>query len=181
MSDLFDRVTNDQNALQKLLGKLPGFKGYLERTNRRAADKLLRETIANRFEEQWKRISAVQTELIKQDGIQFITELESSSLKLRQFIDRVRRAAYGYAGFFDAVKVNEEELSQVYSFDLALVNLVDEIAAAIDNVEASIGTDGLPAAMRHLKNLSQKCIDTFNRRQESITGGISTQSPAAPQ
>lgn len=181
MSDLFDRVTNDQNALQKLLGKLPGFKGYLERTNRRAADKLLRETIADRFEEQWKRISSVQAELIKQDGIQFISELESSSLKLRQFIDRVRRAAYGYAGFFDAVKVNEQELSQVYAFDLALVNLVDEIAGAIDNVEASIGTDGLPAAMRNLKGLSQKCIDTFNRRQEAISGGISAQSPAAPQ
>lgn len=180
MSDLFDRVTDDQNALQKLLGKLPGFKGYVERTNRRSADKLLRETVANRFEEQWQRISAAQRELISQGELQFITELESSSLKLRQFIDRVRRASYGYAGFFDAIKINEQELAQVYSYDLTLLNLVDEVAGAIDNVEASIGTDGLPAAMRNLKSLAQKCLDTFNRRGEAMTGGVSAQPPAAP-
>ena len=171
MSDLFDRVTNDQNALQKLLGKLPGFKGYLERTNRRAADKLLRETIANRFEEQWKRISAVQTDLIKQNGIQFITELESSSLKLRQFIDRVRRAAYGYAGFFDAVKVNSAELEKIYQYDLWMLSLVDEIGRAIDNVEASLGTDGLPAAIRHLTGLAQSSVEAFQKRSETILGG----------
>lgn len=180
MSDLFDRITNDQNALQKLLGKIPGFKGYMERTNRRAADKLLRETVANRFEEQWQRISSAQKDLISQGGLQYITELESSSLKLRQFIDRVRRATYGYAGFFDAVKVNEEELTQLYAFDLAMFNLVDEVSRGIDNVESSIGTDGLPAAMRHLKSLTQQCLDTFNRRQEAITGGIAG-SPAASQ
>jgi hypothetical protein len=170
MSDLFDRVTDDQNALQKLLGKIPGFKGYMERTNRRSADKLLRETIANRFEEQWQRISTVQREMISQGGLAQITALETSSLKLRQFIDRTRHASYGYAGFFDAVKINEEELAKVYQFDLAMFTLVDDVGRAIDNVESSIGTDGLPAAIRNLTSLSQKCVDTFNRRQESMIG-----------
>jgi hypothetical protein len=181
MSDLFDRVTDDQNVLQKLLGKLPGFKGYVERTNRRSADKLLRETVADRFEEQWQRISATQRDLIGQGGLQVITELEASSLKLRQFIDRVRRASYGYAGFFDAIKINEQELIQVYSFDLTLLNQVDEVGRAIDNVEASIGTDGLPAAMRHLKSLAQQCVDLYNRREEAMIGGVSAQPPTTPQ
>lgn len=170
MSDLFNRVTEDQNALQKLLGKIPGFKGYLEKGNRRAADKMIRETVANRFEEQWQRISSVQRDLISQGGLEFITELEASGLKLRQFIDRIRRASYGYAGFFDAVRINEDELAKVYQFDLILLTMVDEVARAIDNVESSIGTDGLPAAIRHLKSLSQKCLDAFNRRQEAMTG-----------
>lgn len=169
MSDIFDRVKDDQNALQKLLGKIPGFKGYFEKANRRAADKLLRETIADRFEELWKRISAVQRDLISQGDLIYINDLESAALKLRQFIDRVRRASYGYAGFFDAVKINENELAKVYQYDLALLVLVDEVSAGIDNVEASIGTDGLPAALRNLKSLSQKCVDAYNRRQESMT------------
>ncbi len=181
MSDLFDRVTNDQNALQKLLGKLPGFKGYIDKTNRREADKMVREAVSNRFEEQWQRISAVQRDLISQGGLQYITELESSALKLRQFIDRTRRASYGYAGFFDAIKINEEELSQVYQFDLTLFNLAEEVGRAIDNVEASLGTDGLPAAMRQLKTLSQQCIDTFNRRQEVMVGGVTGTTTSAAQ
>jgi hypothetical protein len=179
MSDLFDRVTNDQNALQKLLGKLPGFKGYIDRNNRREADKMVRETVANRFEEQYQRISSVQRDLISQGGLQHITELEASALKLRQFIDRIRRATYGYAGFFDAVHVNEKELAQVYQYDLALFNLADEVSRAVDNVEASVGTDGLPAAMRNLKGLAQKCVDTFNRRQEAMVGDVAGSASAA--
>jgi DNA polymerase I-like protein with 3'-5' exonuclease and polymerase domains len=172
MSDLFNRVTDDQNVFQKLLAKIPGFKGYFEKTNRRAADKILRETLANRFEEQWKRISSVQRDLISAGGLEHITQLESSSLKLRQFIDRVRRASYGYAGFFDAVKINEDELSKVYQYDLALFNMAEEVGRAVDNVEASIDTDGLPAAMRHLKALSQQCLDAYNKRQEAMIGDV---------
>ena len=60
MDDLFDRVTSEQDIFKKLLSKIPGFKGYIERTNRRSSDKLLRDLIADRFEEQWKAISALQ-------------------------------------------------------------------------------------------------------------------------
>ncbi len=173
MSDMLDRVIKDQNGLQSLLAKIPGFKGYTERSNRRDADKLIRESLADRFEEQWKRISQVQRDMISQGGLDGITELESSSLKLRQFIDRIRRASYGYAGFFDAIKINEEELAKVYEFDLAMFAHGEEIGRAIDNVEASIGTDGQPAAVRHLRSLSQQCVDMFNRRQEAMMGGVS--------
>jgi len=172
MSDLFDRVMKDQNALQSLLAKIPGFKGYTQRTNRREADKMIRESLADRFEEQWKRISQVQKDMISEGGLDGITELESSSLKLRQFIDRTRRAAYGYAGFFDAIKINEEELNKVYDYDLAMFALGDEVARAIDNIEASLGSDGQHAALRHLRTVAQQCVDTFNRRQEAMIGGI---------
>jgi len=172
MSDLFEKVSGDLNFFQKLLAKVPGFKGYFEKQNRRASDKLLRETIAKRYEEQWKRISAIQRDLISQGEISFISSLESAAIKLRQFIDRIRTASYGYAGFFDAVKVNEDELAAVYQFDLALLNGVDEISRAIDNVEASVGTDGLKAAIRNLTTLSQQSVDLFNRRKEAMIGSI---------
>ena len=38
----------------------------------------------------------------------------------------------------------------------------------IINVETSFGTDGLPAAVRHLTTLSQSCLDIFNLRKEVI-------------
>lgn len=172
MSDLFEKVSGDLNFFQKLLAKVPGFKGYFEKQNRRASDKLLRETIANRYEEQWKRISAIQRDLISQGEIGSISGLESAAVKLRQFIDRVRTASYGYAGFFDAVKINEDELAAVYQFDLALLSGVDEISRAVDNVEASIGTDGLKAAIRNLTTLAQQSVDLFNRRKEAMIGTI---------
>jgi hypothetical protein len=176
MSDLFERVTGDQDLFTKILSKLPGFSGYIERQNRRQADKILREAVADRFQEQWQRISGLQRDLIRQGQLQYAGDLEAAALKLRQFIDRVRTAAYGYAGFFDAVKINEQELAQVYDYDLQLLTMNDDIGAAIDNVESSIGTDGLPAAIRHLTTRSQQAVDAFNRRTEVMIGGVSSVS-----
>lgn len=184
MSDLIQQVSDDRNWFQKLLGKIPGFKGYFERNSRRSADKILRETIANRFEELWGRISGLQRDLISEGGLAYIDDMERAALKLRQFIDRVRTASYGYAGFFDAVKVNEQELETIYRYDYAMLGMADEVGRAIDNMEGALGTDGLPATIRHLIRLAQECVDTFNRRSEVILGGLNeapqTDTPPEP-
>jgi len=171
MSDILGRIREEQDVFGKLLGKLPGFNGYFDREQRRMADKMLRETVAMRYEEQWRRISAVQRDLISQGGLAFVDDLEGAAIKLRQFIDRVRTASYGFAGFFDAVKIQSEELEKIYQYDLWLLSLVDEIGRAVDNVEASLGTDGIPAAIRHLTRLGQESVEAFNKRSQVILEG----------
>jgi hypothetical protein len=171
MSDLFDKVTGDQDIFKKLASKVPGFDGYIERQNRRAADKLLRETVADRFEALYQRISALQTDFLSAGEILYVDDLEKAAIKIRTFIDKIRRATYGYSGFFDAVKINEEELAKVYEYDASLLDLEDEVSRAIDNVEASMGSDGLPAAIRNLVSKAQACLDAFNRRDEVMTQG----------
>jgi hypothetical protein len=179
MSDILGRIREEQDVFGKLLGKLPGFNGYIDREQRRAADKLLRETIAARYEEQWRRISGLQRDLISQGGLAYVDDLEGAAIKLRQFIDRIRNASYGYAGFFDAVKINSGELEQLYQYDLWMLSLVDEIGRATDNVEASLGTEGVPASIRHLTTLAQSSVEAFQRRSEVILGGGTASTSAA--
>lgn len=181
MSDIFGQVTEGQDPITKILSKVPGFKGYIERSERRASDQLLREVIAKRFEEQWRRLSGLQQDLISNQGIQFLDDIESAAVKIRQFIDRVKTASYGYSGLFDAVKINEKELAQLYEYDLNLLNMADEVGRAIDHVEATLGTpDGLDAVIRNLKTVAQQCVEVYNRRSEAImkspTGESNSQS-----
>lgn len=174
MDDLIEgKVSADVDPFKKILEKIPGFGGYVERQKRRDSDKILRETLARRFEEQYNRVSGVQRELISQGEIAYVDDLESSAIKLRTFADRVRRATRGYSGLFDAVKINENELKMLYQYDADMLDLVDEVSRAIDNIEASIGSDGLPASIRHLKTVTQDCIDVYNRRAEAIFGTAS--------
>ena len=51
MTDMYQNVSDQMDPLTKLISMVPGFAGYVKRENRRAADKLMREAIANRFEE----------------------------------------------------------------------------------------------------------------------------------
>lgn len=170
MGDLFDKVTGDQDFFKKLGSYIPGFKGYIERQNRRAADKILREKVADRFEELWNRASALQTDLVNQGGIAWVDDMEKAAIKLRTFIDRIRTATYGYSGFFDAVKINEQELAKVYAYDTAFFETADQISNALDNVEASMGDQSaLPAAIRNLTSLARQAVETFDHRYDVIT------------
>ncbi|MGD8402829.1 MAG: hypothetical protein PVJ21_04145 [Anaerolineales bacterium] len=171
MSDLFDKVSGQMDVFKKLASYLPGFKGYVERQNRRAADKLLRESVADRFEELWKRTSNIQTDMVNEGMIELMDDMEQAAIKLRTFTDKIRTATYGYSGFFDAVKINENELAQLYQFDLAFFDVADQIGRALDNVEASMGDeDGLKAAIRNLTALTREAVTTFDRRYEMING-----------
>ena len=170
MADIFGKVTDHQDWFKKIIGKIPGFKGYFERNNRRSSDKLLREMVAREYEVQYQRISGVQRALISAGELGAVGELENAAIKMRQFIDRVRTASYGYAGIFDAIKIKEAELETVYQFDAMLLEKYNEIARAIDNVEASIGTDGQSAAIRNLIAHAQEAIEAFNKRSDIMKG-----------
>jgi hypothetical protein len=166
--DIFGKIGADADPFKRILKKIPGFGGYQERQDRRAADKMLREAVADRFQQLEQRVSALQRDLISQGEIGLIDDLEGAAIKLRTFADRVRRATYGYSGLFDEVKINENELNAMYQYDASLLDLVDDIGRAIDNVEASFGSEGLPAAIRHLVNLTRQAVEIFDRREEIV-------------
>ncbi|MBP6177307.1 MAG: hypothetical protein KA473_12215 [Anaerolineales bacterium] len=171
MSDFFEKVSGQVDPFKKLLSYIPGFSGYIERQNRRDADKVLRDTVARRFEEHWGRASNLQIELVNNGMIGYVDDMEKAALALRTFIDKISRAARGYSGMFDAVKINEKELEAIYQFDLAFFTLSDQVRAALDNVEASISDDAaLPAAIRNLTSLGRLAVETFERRSEVVTG-----------
>lgn len=171
MSDFFGRVTGDQDPIKKLASYIPGFKGYIERENRRSADKLLRDTVARRFEEQYKRISSLQVEIIAQGNIEFVDDLEKAAIQIRTFTDKIRNATYGYSGLFDAVKINEDELAKIYAYDAAFFEIADQIKNALDNVESAIGgVEGLPATIRNLVTLARQSVTTYEQRYEIFNG-----------
>ena len=124
--------------LENFWASFPGSMATLTANSAARRIKFCVKTVAARYEEQWRRISSLQRDLISQGGLAYVDDLEAAAIKLRQFVDRVRTASYGYAGFFDAIKIQSEELEQLYQYDLWLLSLVDEIGRAIDNVEASL-------------------------------------------
>ena len=171
MEEFFEKVKSQQDPFRRLAAMIPGFGGYIERQDRRDADKLLRETVARRFDEQWQRVSHLQTELVSQGKIQYVDDIEQAALKLRTLIDKISTAPRGYSGLFDAVKINEQELEAIYQYDAAFFDLAEQIGRAVDNVEASLGDEaGLPAAIRNLISLSRMAVETYNRRSEVVIG-----------
>jgi hypothetical protein len=176
MSDLFETVKGQQDIFKKLLSYIPGFNGYVERTNRRAADKLLRDQVALRYAELANRASRLQKDIADAGQIDMLDDIDNASLKLRTLSDRIKNASYGYSGFFDAVKINEKELTQIYTFDAAFFDLGEQINHGLDTVESSVGGDGLKAAIHSVSDLVRQAGETYDRRYQILTGSA---APAA--
>jgi hypothetical protein len=136
--NLTDQLKKDRGGFSKLLSHIPGFKGYMEKETRRDADKLIRNTLATKLEQQLGRVTMLQSDLIDGGGLDFVDDVEGASVKLRTFIDRVKTAPRGYAGLFDPVHVREDQLEQLYNFDAGLFGEVDRVASAIDGVYAAM-------------------------------------------
>ena len=171
MDEFFQKVTSQQDPFKKLASYIPGFGGYIERQTRRDADKLLRDTVARRFDEQWKRTSQLQSDLVSNGMIAYVDDMEKAAIKLRTFIDKLSTAPRGYSGLFDAVKINEEELKAIYQFDAAFFDLAEQVGRAVDHVEQTISDEsGLPAAIRNLTSLARLAVETYEKRSEAVTG-----------
>jgi hypothetical protein len=169
MTDPMDKVTEGKDLLGKLQNTVSGFVGYYDRERRRDADKLLRDTVADRYEEQWDRVSAVQAKMVSAKLLEYVDDVEVAAIKLRTFVDRVRGAPRGYAGFFDAVRINQDELESLYQYDLELLEYADRVAEAVDGLEAAMSTpDELPAAIESLVSVATMASRAYDRRTEVV-------------
>lgn len=180
MADFYQKITEEQGSLEELVRKIPGFKGYLAKEDRRAADRLLRERLVRAFEEQQTRFTRLQRDLVDAGGLQHMERVQLIDGRLQTFIDRVRTAASGYAGLTAPVKVQEEELQRLYAFDNALLSYQDQLAAGLNQLEAVVGTGEVGGVLRQLEDVVTEANNTFKRREEAMTGLLGGSEPPRP-
>ncbi len=168
--DMREVVAGGMGGLEKLIAKIPGYGGYKEKEMRREADKLLRDHIYGVLSEQRRRIEDVQANL-GVEQIEFVEKIGTARRRLQTLADTVHTAAYGYAGLFDAVRVKEEQLDALYSFDNGLLAESEAIAACVDSLQSAADNgEGLSGAIRDLTETVTRLQDLYNRRKDVLTG-----------
>jgi hypothetical protein len=171
MGDIYEKVKDSRTALEKLTDFIPGWSGYQERQTRRKADQLLRQALAEKLAAQRKRLDVAQKELISHGRVDLVDDVGSAVTQLQTFIDRVRLASYGYSGLFDAAKVNQDELEQMYNFDAALFEYVERLDAANDRMREAIPSgQGLIEVIRIVQDVCREANSTFDQRDHIILG-----------
>ncbi len=166
-------IEDSKGGLETLASKIPGYRGYKEKEDRRAADKLLREHLASQLKEQQRRLAELQRDLLDGGGLLLVDDLERAVTKVQNLADKVRTASYGYAGLFDEIKVKEEDLDALYDFDEDLLGHVSAIQAAIDALAAAVDAGGdVKAAIRDVVSAAEEANGTWRQRESAITGAV---------
>ena len=167
VDDLTEKIQAAQSKFEQLVSKIPGYKGYKQREQRREADKLLRMYVASKYQEQLDRLNEIQYTLTSQGRLKVMVILERAVMKLQLLIDRIKTASYGYAGLFDAVKVDEELLDRLYDFDQDMLSGAEELSAKLDRLgeaanDESLGVEDANELVKDLESLNGR----FSQRQD---------------
>lgn len=181
MSTTGNASGDKRNWLQKLVDKIPGISGYQQKETRRDVDKLFRETLADRLRRLKDSTSAVVRDLTDGGRLFEVAPVERASKKIDTIEGRIRYATYGYAGFFDAVQIKEDQLDQLYRFDLGLVEHVESLEGLAARLRASTGTaTELKAATSELEQALDNLSHAFDTRHENLNGFGSADAPGRP-
>jgi hypothetical protein len=162
-------MSEQRNWLEKLGDKIPGYSGYVAKEQRRDVDKLHREHLAERLRAAKQPLTDVMRELSSTGRLFEVGPIDRVLKKLDQVENRVRFASYGYAGFFDAVKIQEPQLDAIYRFDLSLVEKVEDFERQARELSAKGATaDGLKAAAAEIERAADDLNQTFDERYRAI-------------
>ena len=134
--DYLGKIRGERGLLERIMGYIPGYRGYKEKELRRESDRLVRTDAVNRLKAAKTAVRrtfanpAVVQKLTSEDSYRF----DALTSRLDRVTQRIDRAVAGYQGMFDAVKVEEDKLDTVIQHDLSLIQEADAIKTDCDNV-----------------------------------------------
>jgi ABC-type transporter Mla subunit MlaD len=151
MDDAIAKARAARNVLERLSAKAPAFSGYLERELFRDIGQLLRAHLADSLDASRASVAAY-TRTVHLGAAETLERLSSIDKGLDALANAIRHAGSGYAGLFDAVKVNREQLEALYRSYLGLVEGVEAVAKEAGHLaESDDATDRLATAVANVR------------------------------
>jgi hypothetical protein len=173
MTDGYDEARSQRNFLEKLVDKIPGFRGFQDRELRRDVDKMQREHLAaelGRIKGEVRERARAYTDAGKIAALNGFDRLDRQLDGLSQAI---RFSDYGASGFFDPVKIGDAELQRLYQFDLSVLEDVNGLEQEIATIPAPGGDDSAPALDRVLQRV-RGLADKWKQRELVISNVVQT-------
>lgn len=171
--DYLGKVKGERSLLERIMGYVPGYRGYKEKELRRESDRLVRTEAVNRLKAaktSFRRAFAnpVMVQKLSQDDTFRYDALNS---RLDRVTQRIDRAVAGYAGMFDAVKVKEDKLDTVIQHDVSLIEKAGEIRAGSEQIiKMQPGNDDWGTAMDALISKVEELDALIDKRSEILRG-----------
>jgi len=168
-----EKVREERGLLEKIMGYIPGYRGYKEKELRRESDRLVRMEAVNKlkaaktaFRRKFANPLIVQ-KLSSEDAWRFDTLMA----RLDRVTQRIDRAVAGYSGMFDAIKVKEDKLDTVIEHDVGLIEKAESLKADVDKaVGMEPGNDEWRAAMDELISKAEELDGLVDKRSEVLRG-----------
>jgi hypothetical protein len=170
---IYEKAKEEMRFSERILAELPGFRGYKEKELRRESDKLMRNHLYLLLTEARKDLKEVFQKLSENRLQEVLTDMDHFIMRFDRVSEKVNHASYGYAGFFDVVKIQEDKLDKMIDFDTGLLDDVDKIVAEATAFKKEVMKRNFEKVNEHIENLNdmlEELEETLESRDETIMG-----------
>jgi hypothetical protein len=158
--------------VREALDRIPGYRGYRLKEERRDADRRVRAAVADAYATELTRIERIGRDLANARRLGEIAAVERASQAIRHYIDRMRSVTPGYGGLFGDRDIDGVALDQLRLFDEGLLVGVEEIRPAIDRLEQAFAAgEPLAPAADELARTIEEQLTRLDRRNDVIETG----------
>jgi hypothetical protein len=172
-NDVLSKVKGQMNLPERIAAFVPGFRGYKEKEIRRESDRLIRNHLYMKLQIERSDIKDIEQKLADRRYFDVLTDIDRLVAKMDRVVEKVNHASYGYSGFFDAVKVREDNLDNMITFDNKLLDGVTALTAEVDALKADLAsgvTSNLKTRVQNVTDKLDSFENTFDQRNEVIMG-----------
>ncbi len=173
--DVYEKAKKEMRLSERILAAIPGFRGYKEKELRRESDRLIRDQLYRRLSKTKSDVRTVFQKLSDHRAFEVLTDMDRLVARFDRVSEKVNHASYGYAGFFDVVKIDEEKLDRMIDFDNQLIDDVEKIIESVATFKSEVTRQDLRNAKERVQSLGetlQSFEDAFDKRKEVILGVI---------
>ncbi len=121
------------SILDKIASLIPGYIGYAERQGRRTCDKKLRDSIVSKINLIENEIQAKINSAISSRDTHSMNALDACRKRLNTLKSKIEYASYGETSLFSDKQIKENELREVYIFDLELSECTNTFVNSVSN------------------------------------------------
>jgi len=172
---VYEKAKEEMRLSERILAALPGFRGYKEKELRRESDRLIRNHLHQRLMEARKDLKETFQKLSDTREHEVLDDMDRFIMRFDRVSEKINHAAYGYAGFFNIVKIDEEKLDRMIHFDTDLMDEVENIVNETDTFKKEVAKQKLEKVREHMANLNdmlEALEETFEQRHEVIEGAV---------
>lgn len=168
-SDLYNQIVSQRGALENLIAKIPGFKGYHEKNARRQADRMIREYLGQQFDAAIDRFARIERKILDAGGLQHMSKTREVKDKMQAYTEKVKMAAPKYSSMFEEIKIDNDALDRIYAFDQAQIQYVDKFEAALDTLENAVkAQEDFGDALDAVYDVVAEAAEVFDMRDDEI-------------
>jgi len=171
--DIYAQAKSQMRLSEKIAAALPGFRGYKEKELRRESDKLIRNHIYLKLSKDKDNVRSIAQKIADKRYLDVLGDVDRLNAKMDRITEKVNHASYGYSGFYDIVKIKEENLDLMIAYDNQILDSVNALSAEIGGFKAQLLSGDYSNLKDKIQSVADKfelLEDTFDKRQEVILG-----------